>query len=272
MNWLQALGEAAFGGAILLWLPVMGVTALVVILILAELLWPLHRDQRDASRIPGNFAIFLLNLGVTALLPLTGVAAAEWARDAGFGVLHWVAAPIFIVVAITVIVRSLLVYWLHRLAHRVPLLWRMHRVHHCDTEVDLSTGLRHHPLEVVYVATITAAAAALIGLSPVALAVYELVAIAFALWTHANTSLPEAADRHASLLLMTPTVHHVHHSAHQEQTDSNYGDVFTLWDRLLGTFQAPPRDTVRALRLGLGDEHDARAKNILFQLGAPFRP
>jgi len=271
MDWLESLGEAASGGTILLWLPILALAALVVILLLAELMWPLHRDQRDASRIPGNFGIFLLNLGVTALLPLTAVAAAEWARGAGFGLLHWLAAPALLVAVTTVIVRSLLGYWLHRLAHRVPLLWRMHRVHHCDPEVDLSTGLRHHPLEVVYLATLAAAAAALTGLSPVVLAVYEVVAFGFSLWTHANTSLPEPADRGTALLLVTPTVHHVHHSARQEQTDSNYGDVFTLWDRLFGTFQAPPRDTVRGLRLGLGDEHDARAKNILFQLAAPFR-
>jgi sterol desaturase/sphingolipid hydroxylase (fatty acid hydroxylase superfamily) len=147
----------------------------------------------------------------------------------------------------------------------------MHQIHHCDTIVDVSTGLRHHPLEVVYVAAIAAGVSALIGLSPLTLAVYEVVALGFGLWTHANTSLPERVDRAATILLMTPAVHHVHHSARQVETDSNYGDVFTCWDRLFGTFKAPSHEEVRSLRFGLGQAHDAGSANILVQLRAPFR-
>jgi sterol desaturase/sphingolipid hydroxylase (fatty acid hydroxylase superfamily) len=187
------------------WLPIAGLALLIVILAAAELWRPFHRGQDNAAaRIPSNFGLGIINMAVGGLLPVTAVAAAEWSRVEEFGLLHWLVAPPAASIAATLIIRSLLGYWLHRLAHRVPLLWRMHQIHHCDTIVDVSTGFRHHPLELVYVAAIGAGVAALIGLSPLTLAAYEVVALGFGLWTHANTSLPERVDRGVTILLMTP--------------------------------------------------------------------
>ena len=143
--------------------------------------------------------------------------------------------PLVPAVALTLIVRSLASYGLHRAAHSVPLLWRLHRVHHCDTAVDLSTGLRHHPGELLYVAAVLAALAILCGFSVPALAGYELAASVFALWTHANLRLPARAEHALGWLFATPALHHVHHSAARAETDSNYGECLILWDRLFGT-------------------------------------
>ena len=249
------------------WLPVAGFWLLLFVVAAAESLWPFHREQRDhASRFPTNFGLGILSAALLSFLPVTGVVAAQWSQAQSFGFLHKWAAPPALAVVTTIIVRSLLAYGLHRLAHVSPALWRIHSVHHCDTAVDLSSGLRHHPLELLYVALASASVAALLGLSAAALAAYELAAVAFALWTHANLRLPERLDRGIGSVVVTPAVHHVHHSARQVETDSNYGEVFTLWDRLFGTYRAPSHQEVLAFRFGLGDEHEQGAANMIVQI------
>lgn len=272
MEWLNSLVQVGATGRAAGWLPVAGLALLILVLAAAEHFSPLHREQVDPpARIPANFGLGIINMSLVTVLPVTGIVAAQWSSLEGFGLLHVLAAPPAVSIAVTLVARSFLGYWLHRLAHRFPLLWRMHRVHHCDIAVDVSTGFRHHPMEVIYVTGLGAGVAAVLGLSPLTLAVYEVVALGFGLWTHANTSPSQHTDRGIAFLLVTPAVHHVHHSAHQPETDSNYGDVFTLWDRLFGTFRAIPLEEVRGLRLGLGEAYDAGSANILVQLGAPFR-
>jgi sterol desaturase/sphingolipid hydroxylase (fatty acid hydroxylase superfamily) len=147
----------------------------------------------------------------------------------------------------------------------------VHRVHHADTAVDLSTGFRHHPLELLYVAVCYLAMAVVLGLSPIALIAYEGAAVLLSLWSHANLRLPQAADRLLAAVLVTPALHHVHHSAHQTETDSNYGELFSLWDRLFGTLTRLDEDQLRAMRAGLGAEHDAAAAHLGRQLLLPLR-
>ena len=243
---------------------------LLVSLAAAELLMPARQGaQESVGRLPTNFGFGLINAGLATLLPLSAVIAAEWARGEGIGLFNIVAVPTAIAIAATVLLRSLLAYLLHRLFHASPLLWRIHRVHHCDTALDISTGFRSHPLELVLVAASASAAAILLGLSPEALLAYELAAIALVLATHANWRLPERLDRALRWLLVTPAMHHVHHSAHQPETDSNYGEVFSVWDRLLGTYSRP--EGCHAIRLGLGDRYDAEAGKLAAQLLLPLR-
>ena len=270
MDWLNTFGE---GGAAIQpeWLPLAAFWLLLFLLAAAESFWPLHREQKDAAaRLPANFGLGIVNAALWSLLPVTAVTAAEWSRLEGLGLLHIWGAPFALAAAATVLVRSFLAYFLHRLAHVSPVLWRVHKVHHCDTAIDLSTGLRHHPIELLYLSVIGAGIAAALGLSPVVLAAYDLFALGFSLWTHANVRIPERLDRTVASLLVTPAVHHVHHSSRQVETDSNYGDVFTLWDRIFGTFRAPPHEEVRGIRFGLGEEQDEGAANLLVQLRSPF--
>jgi sterol desaturase/sphingolipid hydroxylase (fatty acid hydroxylase superfamily) len=174
-------------------------------------------------------------------------------------------------IAATIALRSLAAYGLHVLAHKSSWLWRVHRVHHADTAVDLSTGFRHHPLELLYVATCYLALAVLLGLSPAALIAYEGAAVLLSLWTHANLRLPSAAERLLGTVLVTPALHHVHHSAHQPETDSNYGELFSVWDRLFGTLKRLDVDQLRAMRPGLGSDHDIAAPHLGRQLLLPLR-
>jgi sterol desaturase/sphingolipid hydroxylase (fatty acid hydroxylase superfamily) len=247
-----------------LWLLLLGLAML-------ERLRPVHADPHEAKgRLVANFGFGLLNMAIAIAMPLSAVTAAEWARLKGFGVFNRTDAPLAAAVA-TVLLWSLLNYLLHRAAHRVPFLWRLHRVHHCDTAVDLSTGFRNHPGEALILAAVRAAAAILLGASVPALILYETIGFGFALWTHANLDLPAALDKPLRRLLVTPAMHHVHHSAHRPETDSNYADVLSFWDRFFGTYSELDGSALRALRFGLGDLHDRGAASLRSQMLAPFR-
>jgi sterol desaturase/sphingolipid hydroxylase (fatty acid hydroxylase superfamily) len=236
----------------------------------AEMLSPLHRTPAEGrGRLVTNFAMGLIAALLYTLLPLTSVAAAGWARLEGFGLLNAAPVPPAAAAALTILAWSLVNYWLHRAFHRWPWLWRLHRVHHSDTAVDLSTGFRNHPGEVVAVALLRAALAVALGLSVPGLIAYEAAAFAAVMWSHANLRLPAAADRALRWLLVTPAMHHVHHSAERRQTDSNYGELLSVWDRLFGTYRRSDAASIAESRLGL-DEDSEGAASLRRQLLSPL--
>jgi sterol desaturase/sphingolipid hydroxylase (fatty acid hydroxylase superfamily) len=255
------------------WLPLAAFALLFSILLIAELVRPLHREPIEGKgRLATNFGLGIIGFLLAAVLPVTSVAAAEWARVRGFGLLHAFDAPLHVAIAATIALRSLAQYGIHRLSHAWPFLWRVHRIHHCDTAVDLSTGFRNHPLELLVILIPVCGLALLAGFHVPTLAAYETVAFAFALWTHANLHLPRPVDRVARQLIVTPQMHHVHHSSRVKETDSNFGDVLSLWDRLFGTYAAVDDNELRALRFGLGQAYDVRAARFGEQLLLPLRP
>jgi sterol desaturase/sphingolipid hydroxylase (fatty acid hydroxylase superfamily) len=259
-------------GEVQAWLPLAAFWLLLLALVALELLAPIHRAPREGKgRLVANFGLGAVNFSLFALLPLSSVLPAEHARQEGLGLLNALAVPAVAAFAVTILARSLISYGLHVLAHRVPLLWRMHRVHHSDTAVDLSTGVRHHPLELLFAATCHAAAAFLLGLSVPALIAYETTAVALTFWSHANLRLPTGVERLAAFVLVTPAAHHVHHSARRTETDSNYGEVLMFWDWLFGTLHRRDHREVAAMPIGLGGEHDAAAPSLVRQLALPFR-
>src|SRR5206468_11855622 len=146
-----------------------------------------------------------------------------------------IVPPLPVLIAATILLRSLATYGVHRLSHAIPLLWRVHRVHHSDTRIDLSTGFRNHPLDLAIAAPCLAAATIAFGFDARTLIFYEAVSVVFALWTHANIRLPDRLDRRLRALLVTPAMHNVHHTDRREEYDCNYGDVLSLWDQLFGT-------------------------------------
>jgi sterol desaturase/sphingolipid hydroxylase (fatty acid hydroxylase superfamily) len=255
-----------------IWLPFLFFWPVLIAVAAAEMWRPLYVGRSEPkSRIPVNVGFGLINAALAALLPLSTVLPAAWAAGRGVGLLHLIEAPFLAAAAATVAVRSLATYAVHRASHAVPLFWRIHRVHHADTALDLSTGLRNHPLELAIVAPSLAAVTIACGLDPRTLMVYEAVALPFALWSHANLRLRPLLDRRLRLLLVTPAMHHVHHSAKRAETDSNYGDVLSVWDRMFGTYGALDEQALQDLRFGLGDEHDRQASSLPAQMLAPLR-
>lgn len=207
---------------------------------------------KRALQLPWNR--WLTNLGLllcggvaSALVfsgSLTGVAA-----DLDGGLIGSLGLPVAVEAVVVFLFLDCWRYWEHRLFHEVPLLWRLHLVHHSDTGVDVTTAQRHHPLEGMLTSILMLVMLFSLGFSPLALGLYLLVATLSSLYTHTSLALPEAIDRRLRYWLVTPSVHGIHHSALQVQTNSNYGSVLSTWDRLFGTYRDPGRETVD--RVGL---------------------
>lgn len=227
-------------------------------------------DPGRSKRWPTNFGIGLVNLTLGILAPVSAVIAAYWANRNGYGLFNNLSAPWWLVALVTVLGRSFAGYALHFLMHKIPFLWRVHRVHHSDTHLDVSTALRSHPVEVLLLVAMTASAAILLGMDPVVLAAYELVEASVHVATHANFRLPEKLDRLLRLLVVTPNMHSLHHSAWHRETDSNYGTVFSIWDRLFGTYSAAPRAGYEAMQIGLKEIRGDRASDFFWQMKSPM--
>jgi sterol desaturase/sphingolipid hydroxylase (fatty acid hydroxylase superfamily) len=231
-----------------------------------EALIPAFRQPPQWNkRWPTNLGLGIVNMMLAPLAPVSAVWGAQWAHSQGFGLLNVAGAPLWIAVIATFAIRSLASYSFHILMHKVPLLWRMHRVHH----LDVSTGLRSHPLEFAGLLLTMVPLAILFGLDPWALAAYEIVESIANLLIHANLRLPEPLDRALRWLLVTPNMHCLHHSSHRPETDSNYSQVFSLWDRLFGTYSAAPRAGYDAMQIGLAEIRDERTADLWWQIKSP---
>ena len=215
----------------------------VALALLLERLAVFKRQPIDlAPRWITNIGLFLINNSLGRVLLPAGII--KLSLDQPTGLLTAVQMPFAAQLLLTFLLLDGCRYWEHRLLHQIPLLWRMHLVHHSDTQIDVTTAQRHHPFESL-LATLTMVALVIgLGLPTLALAIYLLCAVAVELFVHANLRLPPAVDRSLSWLIMTPAVHAVHHSALQTQTDSNFGAILTIWDRLFGSFVDPQRERI----------------------------
>ena len=225
--------------------------------------------RRRHERWPANIAIGLVNIGLITVVPITGVIVARWAETHGIGLLNYLHSPLWLAVVATVLVRSLFGYAVHVSMHKVPLLWRIHRVHHSDTHLDITTSLRNHPLELVVMVAAVMTVTLVFGFNPWALIVFELLESMANVVAHANLRLPEAIDRALRFLFVTPNMHLLHHSSWQPETDSNYGQLFSLWDRLFGTYSAAPRNGYDAMNIGLKEIDFEHASDVVWQMKSP---
>lgn len=199
--------------------------------------------QREPVRIErrwtSNIGLFLLGSAITPAIVPIGIYAFALHQPPGL-MSRW-GLPLALQIALTFLLLDLWRYWEHRVYHRVPLLWRLHLVHHSDTQVDVTTSERHHPLDVLLGTAVLMALIAALGFPAPAVGAYLLTATVVALYSHANLRLPAGANRILSRFIVTAPVHAVHHSDLQAETDSNYGSVLTLWDRLFGTYVDPQK-------------------------------
>ena len=195
--------------------------------------------------------------------PITAIAAGLES-----GLIHDLALPLYQEAILVFLLLDCWYYWEHRIFHEVPVLWRVHLVHHSDTAIDVTTARRHHPIGQILVSFLGLILVFALGLSAEALGIYLLVSTIASLYTHANITLPEALDRPLRRVLVTPAVHAIHHSSHQPETDSNYGSVLTVWDRLFGTYSDPA--VVGTPRFGLEYFRGPRDTSFIGALLQPF--
>lgn len=244
-----------------------------VFLVFAVLEAAAPRDPEPPARLwrwPTNWILTAVNIVVLSSMPVGMIAAADYAKANEFGALNmFEVAPLTAFIA-GFLGRAFLSWGTHILNHKVPFLWAIHRVHHADTRLDVSTTVRFHPLEFVVTTPLALAGVVAIGVPPFALLIYELMDASITVFSHANVRLPWWIDRPLRLFIVTPDVHRVHHSSYQPETDSNYGAVLTIWDRLLGTYRRKPADELAAQETGLSEVQDSRSRNILWLLVLPF--
>lgn len=241
------------------------------LLALAEGIAP-FRDTARRSRWPGNLGLFVLGIiAARIILPLGAVGYAAWLAGTGAGLFNLLQAPGWLAISASVILLDLAIYAQHVLFHRIPTLWRLHRVHHADTEMDATTGLRFHPLEIVVSLGIKLGAITLIGAPPVAVFLFEVLLNAGALFTHANLRLPAGWEVRLRLIVVTPGMHRVHHSRERIDTDSNYGFNLSLWDRLFRTYRPEPAPGEANMVFGLETFRDPCERRLDTLLTQPFR-
>lgn len=192
-----------------------------------------------------NFAFTVIHLIIHSLLAIFIVRLSDWCQSHSFGIVHWTKANIGWSVLIGVLALDFSSWWVHWVMHRQPLLWRFHLIHHSDSKVDVTTGLRHHPGDSLLRGVFFILFIFISGAPMYAVMIYQTLVVAFTAFTHANISLPVAIDKWLSYLLISPNMHKVHHHRLQPYTDSNYGAVFSIWDRLLGTFSHLPMQDIR---------------------------
>ncbi len=222
-----------------------------------------------AGRRPTNLALSALAIGLN-WLAMTGLAALLFALDtSGSGLVSGLGLPTWAELAIALLALDLATYTAHRLMHVIPTMWRFHRVHHADPFVDVTTALRQHPGEGLWRFAWTFGPALLLGLSPWAVAIYRTASVLNGLAEHVNVSLPLRLDRVISWLWVTPNMHKLHHSASRDESDTNYGNLFSFYDRIFRTFT--PTDRALGIEYGLPGEvprEDAKSLGTLLRL--PF--
>ncbi|HEY4343975.1 MAG TPA: sterol desaturase family protein [Parvibaculum sp.] len=237
-------------------------------------LWEMAAPRRVLAR---GRRRWLANLSLSATgalllrlaLPALAVGTAIWAQDAHIGFFNRLEVPPIPATLLSIVALDLLIYGQHVAFHKVGIFWRLHKVHHADPDIDVTTGVRFHPLEILVSMIVKMAAVAALGVPPVAVLLFEVLLNGTSMFNHGNIRLSETADRALRRFIVTPDMHRVHHSVERDEHDSNFGFNLSLWDRLFGTYRAAPRDG-QGMRIGLADYADIKPTQFLWSLGLPF--
>lgn len=246
---------------------------LFVVLALLEWLAP-RRERRTGRqrRWLTNWAISILDSLVLRLVFKTAaVGGAIWAAENGVGLFNMVETPDWLALAASLLALDLAIWFSHLASHKVPLFWRLHRMHHSDIEIDVTTAIRFHPIEILLSMLWKYLVVIALGAPATSVLIFEIVLNGVALFNHANLRLPARLDAWLRLFIVTPDMHRVHHSTDPRETNSNYGFNLPVWDRMFGTYVAQPRLGHDAMKIGLAEWQDSRPEALGWTLMVPFR-
>jgi sterol desaturase/sphingolipid hydroxylase (fatty acid hydroxylase superfamily) len=243
----------------------------------AMALWELLAPRRTQAfgcgrRWPSNIGIVVLDtLLVRLVFPTAAVGMALLAEEHGWGLFHALNAPAWLAIVASVILLDLAIYLQHVLFHAVPVLWRLHRMHHADLDFDVTTGVRFHPIEILLSMGIKLGVVAALGTPAVAVLIFEVLLNATSMFNHGNVRLPERFDRVLRWVVVTPDMHRVHHSVIPRETNSNFGFNLPWWDRMFGTYRAAPAAGHEGMSIGIEQFRDPRELSLDHMLSQPFR-
>ncbi|RUO55627.1 sterol desaturase family protein [Pseudidiomarina homiensis] len=242
------------------------------------LLWEYWQPKRSATlparkRWPANLGIVVINtLTLRLLIPAGAIGAAVWSQESSFGLLQQTSLPLWLITVIGFLILDCAIYWQHRLFHRIPLLWRVHRMHHADTDFDTTTGLRFHPVEILLSMLIKIGVVVTFGIAPMTVLIFEIILNATSLFNHGNVALPRRLERPVRALIVTQEMHRIHHSQIPRETDSNFSFNLSIWDRLFGTYNALPTKGSDGIEIGLKEYPAGQdSTKLSYLLAIPFR-
>lgn len=239
--------------------------------------WEIAAPRRPYSvgrsrRWPSNLVIVALNVVLVRLMvPVTLAGFALTAEVRGWGLFNMAPAPYWVAVIGSVVLLDLAIYGQHVVFHAVPVLWRLHRMHHADLDFDVTTGVRFHPIEILLSVAIKFGMVLVLGAPALAVVLFEVLLNATSMFNHANARIPEPLDRVLRWIVVTPDMHRVHHSIVWRETNSNFGFNVPWWDRLFGTYRAQPEAGHDGMTIGIEQFRDPRELRLDRMLMQPLR-
>ncbi len=244
----------------------------LVIMLIWEVLSPkLVRTQGQWVRSLNNLILVLVNtLLVRIVLVFSAVEVASYAQSESTGLLNHLGYPQGLEVFISVIFLDFIIYGQHFIFHKIPILWRVHRMHHADLDYDVTTGLRFHPIEIILSMLIKFFFILIFGISPLAVVIFEITLNAMAMFNHGNISLPKFIDSTLRPFIVTPDMHRIHHSIINRETHSNYGFNLSLWDRVFKTYIERPSSGEESITIGLPYFRESKYLKLHWLLAIPF--
>jgi len=239
----------------------------------AQALWPRRKDIGvKPERWITNFALTVINsVAMRIIEPVSAILASSYAADKGWGLFHHIDLPVWAEICLAVIILDMAIYAQHVATHKIPVLWRLHKVHHSDTGFDTTTALRFHPVEIILSMAYKVGLVFLLGPAIIAVLAFEVILNGSALFNHSNLKLPLRLDRVLRTIIVTPDMHRVHHSVYPKETDSNYGFSLSIWDRLFGTYIAQPKDGHLDMTIGLSEYQNENPAKLIWSLLLPFK-
>ncbi len=250
---------------------------ILLTMVLLETIWPRRRHVRDQlNRLGTNVMLTLLNgfvmkLAASFIVPIAAVAAAVYVDGKGWGLFNLIDLPPVVELVASLVLLDLAIYGQHVAAHKIPVLWRFHKVHHSDIEFDVTTALRFHPVEILISMLWKITLVFLLGPSAFAVILFEIILNGCAMFNHANFKMPRKLDWFIRLFLATPDMHRIHHSIIPRELNTNYGFSISLWDRLFGTYTDQPSKGHTDMEIGLAKHQDKGPTNFVWSLMFPFR-
>ena len=235
-----------------------------------EALFPARdRVQPRSRRWTANLGLVVIDtLAIRVLFPVIAVGAALWADTEGWGILNVLSLPSWATILLAVIILDMMIYWQHVAFHKVPILWRLHKVHHADRDLDASSGLRFHPIEIVISMAYKMVLVVALGAPVIAVIIFEILLNGCALFNHANIRLPKWLEKPLRQIMVTPALHRIHHSVIERETNSNYGFSVIWWDKIFRSYTDKPDGK---LTLGLSEYQTDAPSGLWWSLITPFR-
>lgn len=211
------------------------------------------------------------NIALRIVFPILAVGVGEYVSSHDYGVFGLLGLPVWLELILAVLLLDLSIYLQHVATHKIPVLWALHQVHHADTEVDVTTGIRFHPVEIILSMLYKFVVIWMLGASGSAVFLFEVLLNVFAMFSHANIKLPARVDGILRRIIVTPDMHRIHHSVIHKETDSNYGFNLSIWDHLFGTYIKEPENGQLRMIIGLTPYQSDKPSRLIWCLLLPFK-